>query len=187
LPAQIARLVTGDQLGPIRIGIRRRIPVHGLYAFQTTPRSPARRRTLLHAFATSAISASMSLAELCLRSRRIGVAVADAGVAHGQPFQSELVNHASGGSARWVLEDAAGAFLAQRLARSPFFVADTNTFEDSLNGLEVVPMSPRASYHQAQKKCAGIRKKFDARAEFGSSVRSAVELHLAHVRPICMP
>src|SRR5882762_11858424 len=43
----------------------------------------------------------------------IGVAIADARVADGQPFESELVNHAACGCARRIFEDAAGAFLAK--------------------------------------------------------------------------
>src|SRR5207245_7890428 len=62
--------------------------------------------------------------------KEIGVAVADPRIAHGKSLESQFVNHASGGSARRVLENAAGTFLAKRLAGAPFFVADTNTFED---------------------------------------------------------
>ena len=62
--------------------------------------------------------------------KEIGMTVADAGVAHRQALEPQFINHAAHGGTRRILEDAAGAFLAERLAGAPFFVADTNTFED---------------------------------------------------------
>ena len=60
--------------------------------------------------------------------KEIGMTIADLGVAHGQSLESQLINHAAGGCAWRVFEDAAGAFLTERLAQAPFFVADTNPF-----------------------------------------------------------
>src|SRR5216684_7017404 len=60
----------------------------------------------------------------------IGMAVADAGVANGKSFEPQLINHPARGPARRVLEDAAGALLAERLARTPLFVADTNPLKN---------------------------------------------------------
>src|SRR5258708_37979127 len=58
--------------------------------------------------------------------KKIGMTVADAGVAHGQALEPQFIDHAARGGTWRIFEDAAGAFLAERLARSPFFVADTN-------------------------------------------------------------
>ena len=60
--------------------------------------------------------------------KEIGMTIADLGVTHGQTFESQFINHAARGGPWRVFEDAAGAFLTERLARAPFFVADTNPF-----------------------------------------------------------
>ena len=86
---------------------------------------------------TCAISASMSAQRaLAGVDKKIGVAIADAGVADGEALQAQLVDHAAGGSARRILEDAAGAFLIERLAGSALFVADTNSLKNLAYGLE---------------------------------------------------
>src|SRR5260370_41255444 len=58
------------------------------------------------------------------------MAVADASIAHGKALEAQFINHAPCGSTGRVFEDAAGTFLAERLAGAPFFVADTNTLEN---------------------------------------------------------
>src|SRR6266436_9630811 len=56
----------------------------------------------------------------------IGMTIADAGVAHRHALESQFIDHAARGCAWRVFENAAGAFLTERLARAPLFVADTN-------------------------------------------------------------
>src|SRR6266566_3110557 len=66
LAAQVTRFLIGNQLGPVGIGVsrRRRIALHGLYAFQTTTSfSRLTPKLFFTRSRTSAISASMSLAE----------------------------------------------------------------------------------------------------------------------------
>src|SRR5580700_750874 len=47
--------------------------------------------------------------------KEIGVAIADARIADVESLQAKFVDHAPGGGPRRILEDAAGAFLPQRL------------------------------------------------------------------------
>src|SRR6266704_3282598 len=65
LAAQVTRLLVGNQLGPVGIGLRRRrIPLYGLHAFQTTTSfSRLMPKLFCTRSRTSAINASMSLAE----------------------------------------------------------------------------------------------------------------------------
>src|SRR5207248_9293317 len=56
----------------------------------------------------------------------IGMTITDAGVAYGHALESQFIDHAARGCAGRVFENAAGAFLAERLARAQIFVADTN-------------------------------------------------------------
>jgi uncharacterized MAPEG superfamily protein len=76
---------------------------------------------------------------------KICMAIADARVAHLKALQAELINHAAGGSARRIFENAAGAFLIERLTGAAFFVADANPLENfSGKAWRVIPVSPRA-------------------------------------------
>ena len=135
LAAKVARLVFGDSSG--RYGS---CSAAAAEAFRwmgfTRSKPPPRFRELLHKpvrmrSRTSAISRSMSAAEARPAfTKKIGVAVADARVADGETFQAEFIDHASGGGARRILEDAAGALLAQGLAGAPLFIADTNSLEN---------------------------------------------------------
>ena len=61
---------------------------------------------------------------------KIGVPVADAGVADGKTLESQFIDHSAGGPAGRIFEDAAGAFLIERLAGAAFFVADANPLEN---------------------------------------------------------
>src|ERR1700722_20979289 len=58
------------------------------------------------------------------------MAVADASVADGETFQAQLINHPPSGFSRWVLKNATGAFLIERLTGAAFFVADANPLEN---------------------------------------------------------
>ena len=71
----------------------------------------------------------MSFAErfACIH-KKIGVAVADAGVAHAEAFEPQIVNHAACRHTWRIFEDATGALLPKRLAGAALFVADTNSF-----------------------------------------------------------
>src|SRR5271165_2759321 len=65
----------------------------------------------------------------------IGVAVADLRVADAEALETKIINHAPRGRTRRIFKDASSTFLAQRLASSAFFVADTNPLENFLERL----------------------------------------------------
>src|SRR5437763_9104024 len=56
--------------------------------------------------------------------KKIRVAIADARIAYVTAFESQFVDHASGGRTRRIFENAAGAFLTKRLTGTPLLVAD---------------------------------------------------------------
>ena len=60
---------------------------------------------------------------------KIGVAVAHAGVADRVALQTQLVDHASGGPARRILENTSCAFLIERLTGTPLLIADANSLK----------------------------------------------------------
>src|SRR5258705_1181265 len=108
--------------------------------------------------------------------------VADASVAHGQAFEPQFIDHAARGGARRVFEDAAGALLAERLARTPLFVADTNTFEDYLERF-----GGQFQYHREHHIIRGKRsvpvfeRNLVAAENFDLSSGRPVELHFADI------
>src|SRR3981189_3693202 len=112
----------------------------------------------------------------------IGMTVADAGVAHGQALEPQLLDHAARGGARRVFENAAGAFLAERLAGAPFFVADTNTFEDYFERFGGEFQYHRENHILRRKRSVPVfERNLVATENFDRPTGSPVELHFADI------
>src|SRR6266852_6784897 len=112
----------------------------------------------------------------------IGMAVADAGVADGKSFKPQLINHPARGPARRVLEDAAGALLAERLARTPFFVADTNPLKNFFVRFGGKFQCHREHHIIRRKRSVPIfERNLMAPEDFDFAGGGPVELHLADV------
>src|SRR5690242_4335031 len=115
-------------------------------------------------------------------NEKIGVAVADAGIADGKALEPQFINHASGGPARRILENAAGAFLIERLTGAAFFVADANALENF-----AVWLGGELQFHRehniiGRKRSVTI---FEGNLffpqRFNARVGGAIEFHLADV------
>src|SRR5262249_50281187 len=105
-----------------------------------------------------------------------------AGVPHVTALQSEFVDHAAGGGSWGVLEDAAGAFLAERLARSPLFVADTNSLEYFLERLGGEFQRHRQHHIIRRKRGVPVFKgNLVAPEDFYRACGGAIEFHLPNV------
>src|SRR5712691_11816065 len=108
--------------------------------------------------------------------------VADAGVANRQTLESQLINHAACRRTWRILEYAAGAFLAEGLAGSPFFVADTNTLEDFLERLGGKFQCHRKHHIIGRKRSVPVfERNLIVPEDFDLAARGPVELHLPDI------
>src|ERR1700681_265686 len=71
-------------------------------------------------------------------------------------LQSELINHASCRRSGGILENAAGAFLAERLACAAFFVTDTNPLENFAEWLGGEFQRHREHHIIGRKRCMRV-------------------------------
>src|SRR2546426_4974919 len=79
---------------------------------------------------TLSLHDALPISSLAVIDEEIGVALANPGVTYPVAFQAQLVDHPAGRSARRILENAAGAFLVERLAGAAFLVADADALEN---------------------------------------------------------
>ena len=112
------------------------------------------------------------------------MAVADARIANGVAFESELIDHASGGRSGRILENAAGAFLAKRLAGTPFFVADTNPLENFAEWLGGKFQLHREHHIIGRKRCMPVfERNLIALENFDLARGAAIDFYLANIVP----
>src|SRR5262249_53838811 len=114
--------------------------------------------------------------------KKVGVAVAYAGVPDGEALEPELIDHAPGGGSGRVLEDATGAFLPHGLAGAPLFITDAN----SLNYFTIRfggKIQRHCEHHIIRRKrsVTVFKGNLIAPEDFYLASRSAIDLDLLDV------
>src|SRR5579862_6244112 len=112
---------------------------------------------------------------------KICVAIGDHGVTNAKTFELELVDHAAGGSAGRIFEDAAGTFLIERLGGAAFFIADFDSGDDFLVGLGgKLELDAKHDVVGSEGCVAVVEADLIALESFVGIGGSAVELHFAN-------
>ena len=113
---------------------------------------------------------------------KIGVTVADAGIADRVALQAQLVDHAPGGPARRILENTACAFLIERLTGSPLLIADANSLKYLAVRFGRKFQSHREHNIIGRKRCVPVFKIYFSPSEgLDPAGGRPVDLHLADI------
>src|SRR5260370_38364599 len=116
--------------------------------------------------------------------KKIGMTVADAGVAHGQTLEPQFIDHAARGGTWRIFEDASGAFLAERLARTALFVADTNPLKNFFERFGGEFQNHREHHIIGRKRSvAELQRNFSAPKTFHLSAGRPVGVHTSATLP----